>query len=616
MRGLLVILVDESSAMQAVVSQASKKSLLESVSTAVNSLMGRLAQGKEFDLALVGYHSEDNGAANVACRWRGSLGGRQWVATSSLAAAPVTVEQRNRKVVVDGQLQEQSVSFPVWYQSQPAGKAPQVAAFGFCRQLISDWATCQGTEAAQPILMHVFAGPSADGNSLKVVREIQQTTLPGGSPLVFQAHLISSETMGVPATLYPATPAYLTGQARELYERTSVLPDALAAHLKNTGVVIQPKARGVIYNGRMVDLAKFLTVVDAYVEQLPALSVPPAAVLPSAPPLETPPSAMSTENLPPAPVVALAAVPADAPPVEPISLANLPGVAELGPVAPADGPTVVAEPIAPAPLAGIASLTPEQPGLLLLVLDRSVTNPYGAEPKNACTRLQQRLGDLLEKVVRFGHGTIDVGIISYGSDSSGQTEVRGSLEGALVGRPYARDSELTAGAIRIEQFDEERSDGAGGILSIPHKQPILVEVEPAPTAPALPAFQKAGESAVAWLAEHPGDANVPMIVHLTRGQLDTGDAEQAVGQLTASVPGAIVYHIVETEADHVSMFYPAEDTGLQDPSLKTLWRLTSPLLDREGLIADNPQISEHARGMVVNTGGELLLDALKRGVAV
>ena len=46
MRGLLVILIDESSAMQAVVSQASKKSLSESVATAVNSLLGRLAQGK------------------------------------------------------------------------------------------------------------------------------------------------------------------------------------------------------------------------------------------------------------------------------------------------------------------------------------------------------------------------------------------------------------------------------------------------------------------------------------------------------------------------------------------------------------------------------------------
>jgi hypothetical protein len=109
---------------------------------------------------------------------------------------------------------------------------------------------------------------------------------------------------------------------------------------------------------------------------------------------------------------------------------------------------------------------------------------------------------------------------------------------------------------------------------------------------------------------------VPVIVHLTRGQLDPGDAEQAVGHLTASVPGVIVYHIVETEADHVSVFYPADDTGLEDPSLKALWQLTSLLLGREGFVADNPQISEHSRGMVVNTGGELLLDALKRAVAV
>ena len=549
----------------------------------------------------------------------------------------MTVEQRYKKVAVGGQLQEQAVSFPIWYQPQTAGKAPQVAALGFCRKLIDDWAACQGVEAAQPVLLHVFAGPSADGNSLKVVRDLQQARLPNGAPLVFQAHMISSEALVVPATLYPATPAYLTGQLRELFERTSVLPDALAGSLKKAGIVIRPKARGLIYNGRMVDLAKFLTLAEAYVEQLPASSVPVTAAPPSAPapvavvppvplPVSLPPVAEAAppmvsaavsppQPVPPAAEAAPAAVPAASPPLEPIPLADLPGVADLSPVPPADVSPPAAAP-APPPPPGISSLTPDQPGLLLMLLDRSVANPYGAEPKNACTRLQRRLGDLLEKVVRFGHGTIDVGIISYGSDFSNQPEVRGSLEGALAGRPYARDTELAAGAIRVEQFEEERSDGAGGILSIPHKQPVLVEVEPAPPAPALPAFQKAGESAAAWLAEHPGDANVPLVIHLTRGQLDPGDAEQAVGHLTAAIPGAIVYHIVETEADHVSVFYPADEAGLQDPWLQTLCRLTSPLLGREALIADNPHVSEHSRGMVVNGSGDLMLEALKRAVAV
>jgi hypothetical protein len=484
--------------------------------------------------------------------------------------------------------------------------AGMIAAFGFCRQLINDWAACQGMEAAQPVVLHLFAGPSADGNSLKVVRDIQQTKLAAGCPLVFQAHLISSETLGVPATLYPATPAYLIGQLRELFERSSVLPEALAAHRKKAGLLIQPKARGLVYNGRMVDLAKFLSLADAYVEQLPASSPPavqPADTLHPASPLEI--------QVPP--TAGYGALPADIQPLLPVPLFDATAVS---PLAPALDLFPIAEPPAATAAAGIASLTPDHPGLLLFVLDRSVANPYGAEPKNACMRLQRRMGDLLEKIVRFGHGTIDVGVISYGSDFNGQVEVRGCLEGALGNRPYARDSELTAGAIRIEQFEEERSDGAGGILSIPHKQPILVEVEPAPAAAALPAFQKASESAAAWLSEHSGNANAPLIVHLTRGQIEVGDAEQAAGHLTSSIPGAVVYHIVETEADHVSVFFPADDSGLQDPSLQTLWRVTSPLLGRESLLADNPQIGEHSRGMVVNAGGELLLDALKRAVAV
>lgn len=599
MRGLVVIVVDESSAMVAVASKESKKNLAESVSTAVNSLLGRLAPGKDVDLALIGYRSEADGAANVSCRWGGALSGCKWVATANLAASPLTVEQRYRKVVVDGQLQEQAFSFPIWYQPQPGGSAPQVAAFAFCRQLIGDWAACVGTLAAQPIILHVFAGPSGDGNSLKVVREIQQLAIPGGAPLVFQAHLITSDSLGVPPTLYPATPAYLTGQLRELFERSDVMPDALAAHMKKAGAVILPKARGLVYNARLVDLAKLLTVADAYVEQL---SAPCAA-----------PSAAATETAPP--FVSSATLPSEPQTTGP-TLPESSGADETAILAvPTDVGVVTAECPAP-PSVGISSLTSVQPGLLLFVFDRSVADPYGSEPKNVCVRLQRRMGDLLEKMVRFGQGTVDVGIVSYGADFTGQPDVRSSLEGGLTGRPYARDSDLTAGAIRIDEFVEERSDGASGILSIPHKQPILVAIEPTAATTALPAFQKASELTAAWIGEHSGNPNVPVIVHLTRGQLDPSDAAQAVGALTSAAPGVVVYHIVETEMDHLSIFYPADDGSLQEPFLKALWGLTSPLLGREGLISDNPQISEKSRGMVINAGGELMLDALKRAVAV
>ncbi len=277
------------------------------------------------------------------------------------------------------------------------------------------------------------------------------------------------------------------------------------------------------------------------------------------------------------------------------------------------------EAIAP-PVAGeaeptVGPITPDQPALVLFVLDRSVDDPFSGNMRNACVRLQQQLGDLLEQIVKFGGGAIDVGVVSYGVDGMGEVEVRTMLEGGLSMRPFARDHELEAGAVRIDETTEEIPNGVGGLISITHRRPVLVEAEPTYAAAATPAFAKASELVSTWCAEHPAAGAPPVVIHLTRGRLDESDAQSAVAQLTAvTTPrGApVLYHLVETEADHVTVVCPGDESPLADPSLQCLWRLTGPLLGRVELAAEKPSVSEQSRGMVVNGKPNLLLDALRR----
>jgi hypothetical protein len=271
---------------------------------------------------------------------------------------------------------------------------------------------------------------------------------------------------------------------------------------------------------------------------------------------------------------------------------------------------------APAGAPMLSAVSADQPALVLFVMDRSVADPYAVDTKNACTRLHGHMGDMVEMIAKFGNGAIDVGVISYGTDAVGETEVRVGLEGPLTGNSYARDNQLLDGAVRIEEFEEERSDGAGGILAIPHKRPVLVEVEPTAGAPATPAFEKAAEVLDTWSQANPGNLNPPIVIHLTRGQQDLADMENAVGQLQSVASGAPValYHVVETEDPQPSILFPGDEMASDKPEVQMLCKLSSPLLGREELAAEKPSISEQSLAFVLNGRCNLMLEGLKRAV--
>jgi hypothetical protein len=59
--------------------------------------------------------------------------------------------------------------------------------------------------------------------------------------------------------------------------------------------------------------------------------------------------------------------------------------------------------------------------------------------------------------------------------------------------------------------------------------------------------------------------------------------------------------------------YPATTDGIESDALKTLWELTSPLLDAAALAGRRPGVSAESRGMVINAAFDLLTDAVGGG---
>lgn len=556
-----MLLIDESSGMGAVMREmttegkASTRPNSQRVATAINALLKQLAAGPSFDLALVGYQSDAQGQVNVASRWAGPLAGREFVPTSELAAAPLKTESRVRKVPAPGGFgppREETVQFPIWYEPTIGSKAPQIAAYSFCRDLIARWAADAGPNPGTPLVIHVSSGASGDGNPQLAISKLMELTTPGGHPLVLQAHLAASAA--VVTSLYPSNYVYLTlGSARDQFRRASVLPPHLVEALQAAHVTVNPGARGLIYNAKIADVIQMLSLVKAHAQSW----APKGGAAPG----------------------------------------------ELAIAAGTSGGTAQ------------ANAGGESAALFVFVLDRSLADPFAASVQNPVTRLQEHANDLLKQISKLPKGAVDVAMVSYGLGPSGEVDVRSTFEGPLAGKTIVRQTDLAEGALRVEEIQEEVSNGIGGLISVTRKKPIYFDLEATAAAPPVTAFERAAELATDWCRQHPSSCLAPIVLHLTRGHIEVGDIDWAKGALARVDPSAgpvTLYHLVVTEEPHKSLAYPASDEHLGTPTLKKLWEATSPLLERESLAAEKRPVTTESRGMVVNGKFDLLLEAIKR----
>jgi hypothetical protein len=561
--GCVVLLVDESSGMGAVMRElttegkASTRPNSQRVATAVNALLKQLTAGPSFDLALVGYQSDTQGQLNVGNRWGGSLAGREFVPTGELATAPLRMESRVRKVPAPGGFgppREETVEFPVWYEPTVGVKAPQIAAYSFCRDVIARWAAEAGPNPGTPLVLHISSGASGDGNPQLAISKLMELTTPGGHPLVFQAHLAASAA--VVTSLYPSNYVYLTlGSARDQFRRASVLPPHLVEALQAAHVTVNPGARGLIYNAKIADLIQLLSLVKAHSQHWQSKGGTPAATEPA---LDAGPA---IEN------------------------------------------------------ASTDTSGKEQAALIVFVLDRSLADPFAATVQNPVGRLQEHANDLLKQISKLQGGAVDVVIASYGLGPSGEVDVRSTFEGPLAGKSIVRHVDLAEGAIRVEEIQEEVSNGIGGLVSVTRKKPIYFDLEATAAAPPVTAFERVADLAAEWCRQHHTACLAPIVLHLTRGHLEPGDIDWAKGALARvdlNAGPVTLYHLVVTDEPHKSLAYPASDEEIAIPSLKKLWEASSLLLERERLAAEKRSVTADSRGMVVNGKFDLLLDAVKR----
>ena len=249
----LLILVDESSAMEAPIAEGTKPRA-EVTATVINRMINSLGQSETLEVALVGYRTDPDGTVDVGCRWSGDFEERHFVPARELANAPARIDERIRRVPDPsglGAISEEKISFPIWYEPRLGTDAPAVAGFTRCSELLRDRMNEGTVESA--LVLHVTAGESSDGDPEAAIEQIRQLDLIADRPLVFHAHL--GTHAAAPAKTFPSNGLFLpAGPIRTLFDRSSSLTDRIVSALAAAGTAPQPGARGMVYNGRMIDL--------------------------------------------------------------------------------------------------------------------------------------------------------------------------------------------------------------------------------------------------------------------------------------------------------------------------------------------------------------------------
>jgi hypothetical protein len=255
-----LFLVDQSSSMMEPFGGQGDKKKSEGVADALNRLLQNLvlkcakSEGIRdyFYVGIIGY------GGKVGSGLGGNLAGQTLVPVSAIAANPLRVEQRTRKVDDGaGGLIEQKFKFPVWFEATTAGRTPMCGALALAKQYLEMFLG-RFPKCYPPLVVNITDGMSTDGDPLEAAKAVQALQTPDGNTLLFNAHISAHQARPVE---FPATEDVLPDNfARLLFRMSSQLPPRLLDAARAEGFTGMPGTRGFVFNADLVSVIRFLDI--------------------------------------------------------------------------------------------------------------------------------------------------------------------------------------------------------------------------------------------------------------------------------------------------------------------------------------------------------------------
>jgi hypothetical protein len=206
-----------------------------------------------FYVGVVGYGGED--ARNG---FQGTLDGESLHAISRLAEAPLRVETRSKKVAgPDGDVVEQSVRFPIWFEPRSHGKTAMCAGLNAATKIVKHWRDAHPS-AFPPTVLHVTDGHPSDGNPEPIADRLKSLATDDGGCLLFNLHVDVGE--GKPL-IFPNDERVLKDRfGKALFRMSSLLPPHALEGAARKGYDVRPGARGFVFNAGIEAIADFFDI--------------------------------------------------------------------------------------------------------------------------------------------------------------------------------------------------------------------------------------------------------------------------------------------------------------------------------------------------------------------
>lgn len=273
-KGLMVFLVDQSSAMAEQLGTAGKRKtevVAEMIDAWLQNMSIRASSSEGvkdwFDVAVVGYHTDLASEPMVGSAFAGELAGKQLVSIADVAANPARITRKMMEFHDEdsGEMIKMDVEAPVWIEPVAEGGRPTCAALHKVYELVDAWIV-EHPHSFPPLVFHFAGAESQDGDAVAYADSVRELATDDGSVLLFNCYLSSVDCDSL---LFPAVESALPDElSRTLFRMSSVMPDVFRDSAKAEGLALERGARCMALNCDMLSVLKFLDMGTRVVRRL------------------------------------------------------------------------------------------------------------------------------------------------------------------------------------------------------------------------------------------------------------------------------------------------------------------------------------------------------------
>lgn len=252
--GCLMFVVDRSAAMSMGWGSSGRRAadlLADALNRALQNLIERCTVNGRisnlFDVSVIGY------SRHASSMFDGRLNGRELVSVGALAAAPMRIETRLKKMSEEGEGSRDSVEFPVWIEAASDGEASLAGGFQTAFTIAQRW-TRTHQHCPPPVILHLTAGSWPDQSCPLYAERLLQLGTRHGSAVVLNC-LIGRT--GAPALVFPERDdTGFNACSRILFQASSDLPLHIRARF-SAGA----RARGLVVDAGYADVVQLIETI-------------------------------------------------------------------------------------------------------------------------------------------------------------------------------------------------------------------------------------------------------------------------------------------------------------------------------------------------------------------